>query len=203
MQQSEIEQRIYKERERISRDLHDHLGAYAAAIKSNINQLERKDEQTGNTLQKLKENADDMVNALRETIWVLQYQEISITALSDRFKNLVNRIRPNYPGVSIEVSENIEADKHLTPAESIHLLRMMQEVLTNALKHADCSKINIRIQVNQLAEIEIEDDGKGFEMEEVNSGFGLGNLNERASESGASLQIFSQKGAGTRIRIVF
>lgn len=203
LQQSEIEQQIYKERERISRDLHDHLGAYAAAIKTNINQLERKDEHTSSTLQKLKENADDMVNALRETIWVLQYQEISITALSDRFKNLVNRIRPNYPDIAIEVLEHIEADKRLTPAESIHLLRMMQEVLTNALKHADCSKVTIRIQVNHLAEIEIEDDGKGFEMEEVNSGFGLENLNERASESGASLQIFSQKGGGTRIRIVF
>lgn len=203
LQQSEIEHQIYKERERISRDLHDHLGAYAAAIKSNINHLERKDEHTGSTLQKLKENADDMVNALRETIWVLQYQEISITALSDRFKNLVNRIRPNYPDIAIEVIENIEVDKRLTPAESIHLLRMMQEVLTNALKHAECSKLAIRIRVNQLAEIEIEDDGKGFEMEEVSSGFGLENLNERASETGASLQIFSKKGGGTRIRIVF
>ncbi|WP_026752724.1 sensor histidine kinase [Sediminibacterium sp. C3] len=203
LQQSEIEHQIYKERERISRDLHDHLGAYAAAIKSNINHLERKDEHTSNTLQKLKENADDMVNALRETIWVLQYQEISITALSDRFKNLVNRIRPNYPDIAIEVIENIEVDKRLTPAESIHLLRMMQEVLTNALKHAECSRLTIRIRVNQRAEIEIEDDGKGFELEKVSSGFGLENLNERASETGASLQIFSRKGGGTRIRIVF
>ena len=132
-----------------------------------------------------------MVNALRETIWVLQYQEISLTALSDRFKNLVNRIRPNYPSIAIEIYENIEADKRLTPAESIHLLRMMQEVIT------------IRIQVNEIAQIEMEDDGKGFEMEEVSNGFGLDNLNERASESGVSLQIFTKKGGGTRIRIVF
>lgn len=203
LQQSAIEQQIYKERERISRDLHDHLGAYAAAIKSNINQLEKSDEKTNSTLHKLKENADDMVNALRETIWVLQYQEISLTALSDRFKNLVNRIRPNYPSIAIEIYENIEADKRLTPAESIHLLRMMQEVLTNALKHAECSKITIRIQVNEIVQIEMEDDGKGFEMEEVSNGFGLDNLNERASESGVSLQIFTKKGGGTRIRIVF
>lgn len=203
LQKAAIEQGIYKERERISRDLHDHLGAYAAAIKSNIVQLEKSDTHSPDTMYQLKVNAEDMVSALRETIWVMQYQEISMTSLSDRFKNLINRIAPNYPSIQIDVKEEIIQEKLLSPGVSIHLLRIMQEALTNSLKHAQCTHILIKIVINNPIEVLIEDNGIGFDTTNTSAGYGLQNMQDRASEAGLEAIIQSEKGKGTRISFRF
>ncbi len=203
LQEAAIQQGIYKERERISRDLHDHLGAYAAAIKSNIVQLEKMDAHTNDTMFQLKGNAEDMVNALRETIWVMQYQQISMTSLSDRFKNLVNRIAPNYASIQINVQAELIKEKMLSPGESIHLLRIMQEALTNALKHAECSQINIDISINDPILVSIQDDGIGFNLSNAANGYGLQNIKDRAAEAGLTLDIDAEIGKGTRISLRF
>jgi signal transduction histidine kinase len=198
---AEIEQQLYKERERISRDLHDHLGTYAAAIKSNIVQLEKSEPKTNASIMQLKENAEDMVNALRETIWVMQYEQISMTSLSDRFKNLINRIAPNYPSVSFDIKEDIQTEKLLSPGVSIHLLRILQEILTNALKHSNCSRIEISIKVSNTISITIIDNGIGFNNINYASGYGLQNIQERAMESGLKVTIDSVLNVGTTVKI--
>lgn len=203
LQKAAVEQGIYKERERISRDLHDHLGAYAAAIKSNIIQLEKMDSNSSETMYQLKGNAEDMVSALRETIWVMQYQQISMTSLSDRFKNLINRIAPNYPSIQIDVKEEIIQEKMMSPGVSIHLLRMMQEALTNSLKHAQCTQIFIKIAINDPILVVIEDNGIGFDMKKGSDGYGLQNMQDRASEAGLDAKIISELGKGTRISFRF
>ncbi len=203
LQEAAIQQGIYKERERISRDLHDHLGAYAAAIKSNIVQLEKMDAHTNDTMLQLKGNAEDMVNALRETIWVMQYEQISMTALSDRFKNLVNRIAPNYPTIQINVKDQFIIEKLLSPGESIHLLRIMQEALTNALKHSQCSQIDIEITIDDPIEVIIHDNGIGFNLSQGANGYGLQNIKDRGAEAGLTLDIRSEIGKGTRISLRF
>lgn len=203
LQKAAIEKTIYKERERISRDLHDHLGAYASAIKSNIVQLEKKGNNTNDTIHQLKGNAEDMVNALRETIWVMQYQQISLTSLSDRFKNLINRIAPNYPDIQIDVKETVEVEKNVSPGESIHLLRIMQEALTNALKHSQCTHILVEILIGHQGKVIIEDNGIGFDLSSGSTGYGLQNMKDRALEAGLVVQIESNKGLGTRICLLF
>ncbi|MDP1842297.1 MAG: two-component regulator propeller domain-containing protein [Sediminibacterium sp.] len=198
---SEIEQTLYKERERISRELHDNLSSYAAAIKSNIIQLEKNEALPFDSFNQLKENAEEMVNALRETIWVLQYEQVSITAFSDRFKSLINRIAPNYPSIRIELKEHIQKEKVLSPAVSIHLLRIMQEALTNSLKHSNCSIIEISIDVNEKMEICLKDNGIGFDTSNSSIGYGLQNIRERAMESGLHLNIQSSINGGTSVVI--
>jgi signal transduction histidine kinase/ligand-binding sensor domain-containing protein len=188
---------IYKERERISRDLHDHLGAYAAAIKSNIVQAEKEADENNTPFLQLKENAELMVSSLRETIWALQHEHIGITAFSDRFKNNVNRLSNNYPDVAIDFTEDIQQDITLSPSESIQLVRIMQEALTNALKHADGSKINIHIESADYLNITISDNGKGFDDIADMNGYGIRNMKERAKEIGYELTIQSSSSGST------
>jgi signal transduction histidine kinase len=188
---------IYKERERISRDLHDHLGAYAAAIKSNIVQAEKETDENNTPFLQLKENAEGMVSSLRETIWALQHEHIGIMAFGDRFKNNVNRLITNYPGVTIDFTENIQRDITLSPSESIQLVRIMQEAITNALKHADGSKINIHIESADYLNITISDNGKGFDDIADMNGYGIRNMKERAKEIGYELTIQSSSSGST------
>ena len=196
----EMMESIYKERERISRDLHDHLGAYAAAIKSNIVQAEKETIENKIPLRQLKENAEGMVSSLRETIWALQHEHISITAIGDRFKNNVNRLSTNYPDISIDITENITHDLVLSPSESIQLVRMMQEALTNALKHSYSSKIHIHIESTNHLVITIADNGKGFDQKSDIHGYGIRNMKERAKEAGFELSIESSS-LGTTLSI--
>jgi signal transduction histidine kinase len=182
---------IYKERERISRDLHDHLGAYAAAIKSNIVQAEKENAENKTPFLQLKENAEGMVSSLRETIWALQHEHIGITAFCDRFKNNVNRLSNNYPDVAIDFTEDIQQDITLSPSESIQLVRIMQEALTNALKHANSTLIKIHIKSADHLTITITDNGKGFDQKNDINGYGIRNMQERAKEAGYSLHIES------------
>jgi signal transduction histidine kinase len=196
----EMMESIYKERERISRDLHDHLGAYAAAIKSNIVQAEKETTENKTPFRQLKENADGMVSSLRETIWALQHEHIGITAIGDRFKNTVNRISANYPDINIDITENITQDQVLSPSESIQLVRIMQEALTNALKHAAANRIHIHIESTHHITITINDNGKGFHEHTDMNGYGIRNMKERAKEAGFELDIISSSN-GTTILI--
>jgi len=196
----EMMESIYKERERISRDLHDHLGAYAAAIKSNIVQVEKGTNENKAPFHQLKENAEGMVSSLRETIWALQHEQISITAIGDRYKNNVNRLSANYPDINIDITENITQDLVLSPSESIQLVRIMQEALTNALKHSHSSKIHIHIESTDQLIITIADNGKGFDQDADINGYGIRNMKERAKEAGFDLSIQSSS-SGTILSI--
>jgi signal transduction histidine kinase len=182
----EIEQTIYKERERISRDLHDRLGAYAAAIKNNVVRVEKSEKIDSDQLQQLKENAEEMVMVLRETIWALQLTGVNLTSLSDRFKSLVNRMAVNYPDIDISFREEISSDRELSPNEGIQLMRIMQEALTNALKHSGASDIVVHI---------------GFDIEHVVPGHGLENMRQRAQEAGFQLSLSTNNGSGTVVRV--
>jgi signal transduction histidine kinase len=186
--------------ERISRDLHDRLGAYAAAIKNNVVRIERSDKNITDQLQQLKENAEEMVMALRETIWALQLTGVNLINLSDRFKSLVNRMAANYPDINIIFKEEILLDKELSPNEGIQLMRIMQEALTNALKHAGPSTIIVHIHGGKRMEITISDNGMGFDMEHVVHGQGLENMRQRALEAGFDFSI-SSNDSGTVVSI--
>ena len=91
----ELQQKLQQERQRISRDLHDNLGAYAAAIAANVSNINF----TGNdvALHQLKDNSQAIINQLNDTIWALNKEAVSLTSVSDRFKLFLQKIKPNYP----------------------------------------------------------------------------------------------------------
>jgi signal transduction histidine kinase/ligand-binding sensor domain-containing protein len=190
---AEIEQTIYKERERISRDLHDRLGAYAAAIKNNVVRIEKADNIVTDQLQQLKENAEEMVMALRETIWALQLSGVSTINLSDRFKSLVNRIAINYPDIKIGFTEDIQLDNELSPNEGIQLMRIMQEALTNSLKHSNADAIQIHVVSDKDVRVTITDNGRGFDPTGLRQGQGLQNMRQRSEEAGFVFSITSNE----------
>jgi signal transduction histidine kinase len=79
----------------------------------------------------------------------------------------------------------------------------MQEALTNSLKHAQCTHILIKIVINNPIEVLIEDNGIGFDTTNTSAGYGLQNMQDRASEAGLEAIIQSEKGKGTRISFRF
>jgi signal transduction histidine kinase len=198
----QLQHEIQQERERISRDLHDNLGAYAAAIASNVSAIQNS-QSDKNVLYQLKNNSQSIITQLNDTIWALNKEAISLTAVSDRFKIFLQKIQPNYPDIHITVEENILNDQTLSPANALHLFRIMQESVNNALRHSECSNVIVQINSGDAWNVIIKDDGKGFTglNEKPVKGNGLKNIQSRGEETGWKIHWKSAYPKGTELTI--
>ena len=98
------------------------------------------------------------------------------------------------------------ADETQPVPEDVHIAfyRITQEALNNIVKHSHASETNVYLDSKaEQALLGIQDNGQGFNMTETSSGFGLGNMRERAAMIGASLQVTSERGQGTEITVTW
>lgn len=199
------------ERRRISRELHDDLGQALSLIKLRLGYIEghlRANQEL------LKQHCADTINYIDETIEDVRRlsHDLSPAVLEDFGITLA--IRKLIHGI-IEIHRNIHIDHtiadidHLVPKEfHINIYRIIQETVTNILKHADARNISIVMkQKDSEVIILIEDDGKGFDVQQalsvitVEKGLGLASIQERIRMIGGTLYIDSQQGKGTRITL--
>jgi signal transduction histidine kinase len=195
------------ERKRISADLHDNLGVYAASIASNIDHILANHKAPDNLFifEELRNNSQEIVSQLNDTIWALKKDALSLTAISDRLKLFILRIESSYPNVKIDVVEKIDEDHLLPPSQAFHLFQIMKEGINNALKHSGCKQIFVTIESNAGSQwkVNIEDDGAGINYEGKNTGGGNGleNMRNRSKESGWKIQWQSNQPGGTSVMI--
>jgi signal transduction histidine kinase len=199
----ETEKKLQSDRERISRDLHDNVGGQLSYV---MFSLEANEE---NSIEKRKEKAITLANALRsvtgnlrETIWTLNSEKLSIQEVSDKLKTYTRTIF-NYTSTKIKFEENITQNELLNPALALNIFRFCQEAINNVFKHAQASELTISITQNEKTRISIKDNGIGFETTlNTNNSFGLSNLKARAQESNAIVNIESKKNEGTTITLI-
>lgn len=193
------------ERKRIAADLHDNLGAYAASIASNIDHLKISETNTQNqiALQQLRSNSRSIVSQLGDTIWALNKDALSLTAISDRIKIVIQRMQNNYPEVTIDVFENIETDHLLFPAQAFDLFQIMQEAINNALRHSAGSHLIVSIRATEQWEVIVEDNGKGIKSQKISAegGNGLLNMQARAKHAGWTISWQQNIAQGTSVII--
>lgn len=194
LQQIRVENELQKERTRIGRDLHDNIGAYTSAMLAGLNRITLHDDKQQSQMASIKEYGSNIMNFLRETIWMLNERKLTVIAFTDRIKNYMLRIAKNYPEIDFRFHENISHDKTLQPAIMLNLFRILQEALQNACKHASARTIEVTINSNALLSIYITDDGTGFDPTLVKDPSGLINMRERANEIGFTTTILSEPG---------
>jgi signal transduction histidine kinase len=193
-----------KERKRIAADLHDHIGAYASAISAGIDEIESKKLITdASAIHHLKSNATEIITSLRDTIWAFNKESVTLTGISDRLKTYIQKMQPTYPHVNILLEENISVEKKLSPVQALHIFRIVQEALHNALRHSHADQVLISILGDpDTTGITIKDNGKGFEPGAIgDAGNGLLNMKSRAAEADFDLAIQSRSPKGTKIEL--
>ncbi len=188
------------ERKRIAADLHDNLGAYAAAIASNVDQLSL---QNSVPLQELKTNSQSIVSQLNDTIWVLKKDNLSLTAISDRIKIFIQRIQPSYPHVNIDVVERINSDILMAPTHAFHLFQVTQEAIINALKHSNSKHVMVYVESDKQWRITISDEGDGIAPQKIkmSRGNGLMNMRNRSKDAGWNIEWEQNEPTGTNVVI--
>jgi signal transduction histidine kinase/ligand-binding sensor domain-containing protein len=110
-------------------------------------------------------------------------------------------------GSTVEIRVDVEGDNRPLPEETEqHLLRIAQEAVTNAVKHAHASQVRIHLEMaNRKLSLRVADNGQGFEQDEafseVGGHFGLLGMRERAERLGGELLLHSEPGRGTEVAV--
>ncbi|MEO6818885.1 MAG: ATP-binding protein, partial [Ginsengibacter sp.] len=140
---------------------------------------------------------------LRETIWTLHKEEITLLEFFDKLKAYVLNILHLKPGIVFKAEEKINSELVLTPLETLNIFRICQECITNVVKHSGATFLKILVYSDDKSyNILIEDNGKGFNTEQkLNDQFGLANMKYRAEELNVNISIQSEEGKGTSILI--
>ena len=208
-QQLVIQERVISERERISRDLHDNIGAQITYIISSLDwaksQIPKENEPLQERFDHLRTNTQSLMSSLRDTIWTLNKKAISPQDFFDRIRQYVSYNIQRNSTIEVAFFEQIESEQELLPNIVLNLFRICQEAIQNVVKHADAQVLTISIICleNEKLKISIADDGKGFdEKNRREDSFGLDNMKYRAIEVGAVFTLRSEKGKGTVVELV-
>ncbi|MCA6361746.1 MAG: hypothetical protein IM638_01795 [Bacteroidetes bacterium] len=204
----ETEHKIHIERERISRDLHDNIGAQITYIVSTLDFLSfRLDKQTAGEnrqlIHELGQNARQTMDQLRETIWAMNQPALGLDEFVQKLRSFTQRAGVSSP-MQIQIEHQAEGQGiTLASAQVLHLYRIIQEAVNNALKHAQATRLSISFVSEDAKLITIiTDNGSGFDSIRNHEGhYGLANMQTRAAEIGAEVKITSQPGHGTQIRV--
>lgn len=202
----EMQQRLENERKRISRDLHDNVGAQLTYLINNLDWLADQggsEVEMGERLRTLSESGRQAMLTLRQTIWAIGNEALEIEDFADRFKAYVLKMLAVHPGLQADFEEDFTESATLSPETALHLFRIGQEAVHNVLKHAQASKLQVRFynRPDCAFGLEITDNGLGFDsnLAPPQGHNGLMNMQARASECGAMCQIHSATGQGCKI----
>ncbi len=205
----ETQNHLQEQRLRISRDLHDNIGAQLTFIISSIDNLKYgfdiKDEKLNSKLNKISEFTSSTIYELRDTIWAMNMNEISIEDLQIRISNYIDKAHLYDDDIefSFKVDDSVNQKRTLTSVEGMNLHRIIQEAIHNSLKYAEPKVIRVHISEEKNSELKVvvSDDGKGFDISRVVAGNGLNNMKKRAEHIGANFSIDSNTENGTMITI--
>jgi len=199
-----------KERRRVSRELHDELGQALTVLKINLVALENGLRQDQDNLklscEHLQNYIDKVIENVRRLSWDLSPSSLEDLGLSSSLKYLIEDIcRNNHMLYEVALDE---IDDLFSPEARINIYRIFQESLTNIVRHAEASRIDVKIrQEKDRVTFRLKDDGKGFDPKKARSrsldkrGLGLTTMSERALMANGTLNIRSRKGKGTEITL--
>ncbi|MFY0651077.1 MAG: hypothetical protein JXQ96_03550 [Cyclobacteriaceae bacterium] len=208
VEELEMQQKLQQERERISSDLHDHVGAQLTSIISGLQITEeiegfRTNDQMKGLICSLKEDAQTTMISLRDSIWTLKNESITVAKFVEHIELYLESQLKYHEQLKSQVLFNGHKGLEIGPKKGLQLIRTIQEAIQNVVKHAEAKLITIDITtIKRGLKVSIKDDGKGFENEKVNGEhYGLSNMKSRIEGIGGVLFINSKPEKGTEIEI--
>jgi signal transduction histidine kinase len=188
------------ERSRIARNIHDSLGHTLTTLDIQLELaqrlFDRNRDKARNAIDNAKNLADRSLSDVRKSVQTMRSETFNF---DEAITNLVEQIKQNQ---NLEIDLNINLPK-LPWQTSYQLYCVLQEGLTNIQKHAHPTFVSIHGQpTSEGIVVEIEDNGRGFNLNRVHSGYGLLGMKERVDNLGGSLKIKSAINQGTCIQVI-
>jgi signal transduction histidine kinase len=194
------------ERNRLALDLHDavsqKLFGLVLSAEAAGTLLERDPAAAREQVEKLRTMAQEALDELRSLVFELRPPELEKDGLGGALRKHVEVLRRlQQREIGLEIAAELPAD----PSRDREVLRIAQEALQNALRHADAKHVSLRLSSDDgRLLLEVEDDGVGFEPDAPglrSRQLGLTSMEERSRRLGGRLEIDSERGAGTTVRL--
>ncbi|WP_412063302.1 two-component regulator propeller domain-containing protein [Rubrivirga sp. IMCC45206] len=204
----ESARRLQRERARISRDLHDHVGAQLSSLLAGVElaKLARRaggDAEAPDPLALVEADARETIRQLRETIWAIHEEALTAGAFCDRLAAFA-KARTRGRAGHVEVTCGMDPSLALPPAVALALYRVGQEAITNALKHAHADRIVATLAACDLGvRLVVTDDG-GFVTPGGDgsvSGYGLRSMAARAEGLGGRFALDTSEGTSVTVDV--
>ncbi len=188
---------VVEERNRLSREIHDGLGASLSSLIIQSEYLHNlaEDPELKSEIEEIKDVAEESIDELRRSISMMRDDFDLVPSLEDYCQTFAQRIGFE---VRFEVTgelPRLEGELQLT------VFRVLQEALTNVRKHARAERVDVLlIYQDGKLRLVVTDDGRGFDFKgELQGHYGLGNMRERARHYGGEVEIVSSRDQGCRI----
>ncbi len=209
LRELEKQQALQQERERISRDLHDHVGAQLSSIITGLELAERaqrkpEHHESSSLIATLRDEARVTMAQLRETIWALGKTSMTVKEFFESIEAYAKQRVQHRSAPRLHFVCACTTDLTLSPIQVLHLYRIVQEALNNALKHAHASNITITIQTEERTlTLRVQDDGRTEHTRPADefAGRGLLNMERRATELQGRFHFVQNEGTTVEVRV--
>jgi PAS domain S-box-containing protein len=196
---------VIEDRERIARELHDGIVQSLFAVGLGLLSVEplASDEPVRGRLREAVDSIDRVIADLRRYIFGLKPHLVGVESLGHSVAALAEEFQARTGIVTaLEIDPRLDQAAGTVTGEVVQVTR---EALSNIARHAGATTCRVSLLYRApMAMLEIDDDGRGFDTEAApGHGYGLTNLHERASAMGGSMDITSQPGQGTTVRMGF
>lgn len=193
-----------EERRRVARDLHDQIGQILTAIKFDGvwigRRLQPEQEDVRSRVDGLLETVDGGIQAVRDICAGLRPPLLDDIGLVAAIEWLAGDFSAR-SGIACRVTA-VQNDIALKADCKIAVFRILQEALTNVMRHAGAQAVQVSLRTQDChLLVSLDDDGRGFEERSATRSLGLLGMKERAQACGGNLQISSTPGAGTKVEI--
>jgi signal transduction histidine kinase len=193
-----------EERRKLSRELHDHVGQMLTALRMELGRIDRLrpagDSRLTTALTECRQLVDDMVRIVRDLALGLRPSMLDDFGLQPALEWLARDFtrRSNVPvELSITGALDTLSDQHRTC-----IYRVVQEALTNCVRHARATAISVVVRAREdMIDLSVSDDGVGLDPSRRAAGFGLRGIEERVRELGGSITLLSAIGQGATLSI--
>ncbi len=204
----ELARQIHLERERISRDLHDNIGARVSTILAGV-ELVQLTAGSGNRagadehLVTLRAEAQRAMDQLHETVWSLSREQVTVGELTDQVREHLHEQQQHRDNPTLRCEATGDLGALLSSGHALEIFRLIQEAVHNAIRHAGAHHVQVRLitsAINAL-HVEIRDDGTFRQPPPGHQGFGLSGMRVRAEQIGGSFLLEHEAAGGTTVRV--
>jgi glucose-6-phosphate-specific signal transduction histidine kinase len=185
------------ERQRISSEMHDDIGAGLSGVRllTEFTKSKNKAGDITDELDKIYQSVGDISAKMREVIWSLNTENDSLNSLILYLQKQSRIIFEHYPGqLSIAIPDHIP-DVKIIGQMRRNIYLSVKEALNNVIKHSGANEIDISILCDRNIKIRISDNGKGMDLDQQsNTGNGLKNIEKRIQQMNGTLTFENQQG---------
>lgn len=194
---AQAQNELHQDRLRISRELHDNIGSHLTFINSAVSHLSADTLPRVDKIKQVQDLTATTIRELRKTVWLINKPAIDAEEFSMKLREY---FKDQFP---LQVLFQARTAMELTATVATELFRVVQEAVSNVIKHAQAERIVVTISDlnDHKLQIEITDNGIGFDLNESKTGYGIDNMKARLESINGTFTIMSKPNVGTTLTL--